>query len=58
MINKYLQKNAVVYILREQEQNYLSIFFVFNCVLEGRKEQKENKKRTKGVKKLAEMTFR
>ena len=37
--------------MREQEQNYLSIFFVFICVLGGRKEQKENKKRTKRVKK-------
>ena len=37
--------------MREQEQNYLSIFFVFICVLGGRKEQKENKKRIKRVKK-------
>ena len=37
--------------MREQEQNYLSIFFVFICVLGGRKEQKENKKRKKRVKK-------
>ena len=33
--------------MREQEQNYLSIFFVFSCVLGRRKEQKENKKSEK-----------
>ena len=46
--------------MREQEQNYLSIFFVFICVLGGRKEQKENKKRIKRVKKkkkIVEMSF-
>ena len=31
---------SVVYILRERQQNY----FIFNCVLGGLKDQKQNKR--------------